>query len=63
MDAYREIDEHDPDPEYSVFHKAYWDHPFEVRMTEEEAMETRYREYFKKIDSFIRDRENEIVFD
>ncbi len=63
MDAYREIDEHDPDPDYNLFHKAYWDHPFEVKMTEEEAMETRYREYFKKIDSFIKDRKDEIVFD
>ena len=63
MDAYREIDEHDPDPEYSVFHKAYWEHPFEVRMTEEEAMETKYREYFRKIDSFIKEREDEIAFD
>lgn len=63
MDAYREIDEHDPDPNYHKFHKAYWDHAFEVKMDEADAMETRYREYFKKIDSFIRDREDEIVFD
>ena len=62
MDAYREIDEHDPNPDYSVYHKAYWDHVFEVRMSEEEAMETRYREYFKKIDSYIKDRDDEIIF-
>lgn len=63
MDAYRTIDEHDPEPDYSQFHKIYWDHKFEVQMDEKEAMNTRYREYFRKIDSYIRDRDDEIVFD
>ena len=64
MDAYREaIDENDPDPDYSSYHKVYWDHHFEVEMDEEEAMQTRYCLYFRKIDSYIKDREDQIVFD
>ena len=63
MDAYRKIDEHDPDPNYSLFHEAYWSHLFEVRMSEDQAMKTRYRDYFKKIDSYIKDRDDKIMFD